>query len=107
MLPDQSGFQKTIEGRAKRLRKRLIAVMPEIGWRVSNNRGVTSACNAATLRSRSGMPLSGALGSRYLVRDFGLRAIGRGYFVVLKPEYGPHHDEAQQLEEVARHGRAQ
>jgi hypothetical protein len=56
---DQSGLQKTIDGRAKRLCKRLIAAMPEISWRVSNKSGVTSACNAATLRSRSGMPPSG------------------------------------------------
>ena len=39
MLPDQSGFQKTIQGRTKRLRERLISAIGEKGWRVTNKSG--------------------------------------------------------------------
>jgi hypothetical protein len=39
MLSGSSGFQKTIQGRANGLRRRLIAAMPESGWRVSNKSG--------------------------------------------------------------------
>jgi hypothetical protein len=50
-LPDQSGFQKTIEGRAKRLRERLIGAMAEAGVSQANPM-LTFACNAASGRQR-------------------------------------------------------
>ena len=36
-LPDPSGFRKTIEGRVKRLRERLISAMAAKGWHVTSN----------------------------------------------------------------------
>jgi hypothetical protein len=39
LLPDPSGFQKTIEGRAKTLRERLISAMAANGWHVTSKSG--------------------------------------------------------------------
>jgi hypothetical protein len=39
LLPDPSGFRKTIEGRVKRLRERLISAMAEKGWHVTSKSG--------------------------------------------------------------------
>jgi hypothetical protein len=75
----QSCFEKTIEGRAKRLRKRLIAAMPERGRRVSNKSG-------GYLRLQRGNPsvslrnaTVGALRSSCLVRDHGLSVSGADF----------------------------
>ena len=39
LLPDPSGFRKTIEGRVKRLREGLISAMAAKGWHVTSNSG--------------------------------------------------------------------
>jgi hypothetical protein len=39
LLPDPYGFKQTIEGRAKRLRKRLIDEMASNGWQVASRSG--------------------------------------------------------------------
>lgn len=52
MLPDQSGFHKTIQERAKRLSERLIGAMAEKTGASRANPVLTFACNAATGRQR-------------------------------------------------------